>query len=118
MLTTFEPSPGEIYQIEIVDDGNRINVSRSGKVIGHIGLDERWPDYGPQLHYFHICELSLEACKRRGVGKRCLELHKKTFNSPITAAGVNDPEQDDGSQLIGDGGLFIQKMRAHGLVLP
>lgn len=108
---------GAIYRLEIDDTGELITVSKvTLERIGSISLlyidDEDAPNQG----CFHITNLSLEACKRRGVGRACLLYHRELFSSPLTAGSAYENNSEDGSHLTGDGGGFIAKMRSEGIV--
>lgn len=112
--TKFKANDGTVADISIGDDGEIISVSIDGVKKGTIRLayvDE------PGGHHYYITNLSLDSCKRKGIGRVCLQFHKKTFRAPLTAASPYDPsQQEDGSHLTGDGLPFIQKMREEGVV--
>ncbi|WP_248767869.1 hypothetical protein [Pseudomonas sp. MWU12-2345] len=112
----FYAADGKIYTITIDDEGEDISVTRDGKNLGKIRLEYR--EDGDGSAYYHITHLALEACKRLGIGQRCLEIHKEAFCEPLTAGTSALGQFDDGSHLTGDGPAFIAKMRKKGIVAP
>lgn len=110
----FVAKDGNTYQIDLEDE--YIEVRFNGEVMGSISLDliqndDRLPDY------YRITDLSLEKCKRLGIGRECLRLHQEEIGSPICAAEKNSGKMSDGSHLIDDGVYFIARMRADGIVV-
>lgn len=109
---------GPIYRLEIDDTGEQITVSKlTLELVGSISLryiddDEDASNQG----CFHITNLSLDACKKQGVGRACLEYHRELFSSTITAGTADGNSSEDGSHLTGDGVAFIAKMRKEGIV--
>ncbi|CAK1212579.1 TPA: hypothetical protein J4Q69_001336 [Escherichia coli] len=111
----FVANDGNTYQIDLDDE--YIEVRLSGEKVGSISLNLiQNDDYSPD--YYYITDLSLEKCKRLGIGRECLRLHQKEIKSPICAAEENSVKMSDGSHLIGDGVPFIAKMRDEGIVVP
>jgi hypothetical protein len=107
---------GQIYKIVLMDSGNELHVTEQNVKIGSISLRFIEGDYPYIRGSYHITHLELDSCKRQGLGRRCLQLHKETFNAPITAGNAYDGEMEDGSHLIDDGPGFVEKMRAEGLI--
>ena len=110
------PLTGAKYQIVLDDEGEEIYVLQNDIKIGSITLRliEGDPPYIEDS--FHITHLELDSCRRQGLGRRCLQLHKEVFNASITAGEAHGFRRDDGSHLTGDGPGFIAKMRAEGIV--
>ncbi|NQY36614.1 MAG: GNAT family N-acetyltransferase [Alteromonadaceae bacterium] len=100
-------------KIEIDEDGQEIIVKINGTKKGSISLTMYdWPQ-----DYFYITNLSLDNCRRMGIGRKCLQFHKKVFDAPITAASPYSQDKlSDGSHLTGDGVPFITQMREENLV--
>ncbi|MEW5713547.1 hypothetical protein AB1462_14385 [Pseudomonas sp. SB113] len=119
MEDQFNASDGNSYMITIDDEGDVINVTRGGALVGNIRLDYRddEDDTGAPDRY-HITHLALDACKGLGIGQRCLELHRECFGFPLTAGYAGIGQSSDGSHLTGDGPAFIAKMRKKGIVCP
>lgn len=119
MTELFTAKDGLCYSISIDDDGQEITIDRDGRKVGSISLDfhsgESW-DNSPDR--YHITDLSLEQCKGKGIGQRCLELHIEEFGMKLTAGVAGRGEAPDGSQLIRDGIGFIKRMREKGIVCP
>ncbi|HCF9660100.1 TPA: hypothetical protein NI776_001827 [Pseudomonas aeruginosa] len=119
MTELFTAKDGLCYSITIDDEGQEITIERDGKKVGSISLDfhsgELW-DNSPDR--YHITDLSLEQCKGKGIGQRCLELHIEEFGMKLTAGVAGRGEAPDGSQLIRDGIGFIKRMREKGIVCP
>lgn len=119
MTELFTAKDGLCYSITIADDGQEIVIEHNGKTVGSISLDfhsgEIW-DNSPDR--FHITNLALEQCKKKGIGQRCLELHIEMFGMTLTAGVSDRGEAPDGSNLIGDGIGFIKRMREKGIVSP
>jgi hypothetical protein len=114
----FLAKDGNIYHIEL-DDGEDIFVyDGDGGRVGSITMMHVNADDYKLPSYYYIQNLDLHGCKRLGIGTEILRLHNKTFGEPITAANQFGPSMDDGSHLIHDGILFIEKMREEGLVCP
>lgn len=114
--TRFLASDGKTYLIAIDDSGEDIHVSHDDSVVGTISLRLIESDDPYQPDIYHITHLALDECSHRGIGRRCLQLHRETFASPLTAAEDNGTTCADGSHLTGDGPGFIAKMRREGLV--
>lgn len=114
-IYTFVSKAGKTYEIDV--DDLLIRVSADGTAKGSIGFDfvEGMPERG-MPHSYLIVDLALEGCKREGVGRECLRLHKEEFDAPIQAGPDDGSRPDDGSYLIDDGAGFIAKMREEGLV--
>jgi hypothetical protein len=110
----FVAKDGNTYQIDLEDE--YIEVSLKGQVMGSISLDLTQND-DPVPDYYYITDLSLEKCKRLGIGRECLRLHQEHIGSPICAAEENSGKMDNGSHLIDDGVYFIAKMREEGIVV-
>lgn len=110
----FVAKDGNTYQIDLEDE--YIEVKLNGKKMGHIRLDLIQNDH-PIPDYYYIKDLSLEKCKRLGIGRECLKLHRQEINEPICAADEYSEKMDDGSHLIDDGVYFIAQMREEGLVV-
>ncbi|WP_114807795.1 GNAT family N-acetyltransferase [Vibrio cholerae] len=111
--TVFTTERNLRFEINIDDEGHEITVKKDGNVVGTINLSEKL-DFG---HEFYITHLSLNECRRQGIGRECLKFHKRIFDTPITAASpcVSHP-MNDGSHLTGDGLPFINQMREEGIV--
>jgi hypothetical protein len=109
---------GDTYRIKIDDDGELISVFLDGQSMGTISLEHREDDADPRTYYdwFHITNLSLDACKRKGIGRECLKFHIDTFGLRLTAGESDGNRMEDGSHLTGDGAPFIRKMREEGIV--
>ncbi|HCT7898834.1 TPA: hypothetical protein OT849_002875 [Enterobacter cloacae] len=110
----FVAKDGNTYQIDLEDEF--IEVRLNDEIMGSISLnliqnDDRVPDY------YYITDLSLEKCKRLGIGRECLRLHQEEIGAPICAAEENSGKMSDGSHLIDDGVYFIARMRAEGIVV-
>ncbi|WP_124513902.1 hypothetical protein [Acidovorax sp. FJL06] len=114
----FTASDGQTYEISVDDFGEEIRVVLGGKTVGTISLRYIEGDPPRQPDTYHITHLALEECAHRGIGRRCLELHREVFSSPITAGADNGTTSDDGSHLTGDGPGFIAKMSKAGIVVP
>jgi hypothetical protein len=112
----FLASDGNTYQIQIDDFGLDIDVFLRGDKKGSISIRsiEGDPPYQPDI--FHITHLSLDSCRRLGIGRRCLQFHRELFDAPITAGSNDGTKSDDGSYLTGDGPDFIARMKAEGIV--
>lgn len=110
----FVGSDGKQYLISLDDGGELITVTHGGIQVGTISL--RAIQYDDWHTQFYVTHLELDACKGRGIGRRCLQLHKECFDAPITAGNGYGVRMDDGSHLVGDGPGFIAKMRSEGLV--
>ncbi len=113
--TSFKSKSGQQYEID-VGDGSEITVYKNGKKCGSIVLSCREGDGQMIPDTYHITNLGLDDCKGQGLGRRCLELHKEMFDTPLTAGSNNMGKQEDGSHLTGDGVGFIEKMRKEGIV--
>jgi hypothetical protein len=118
MHEEFMASNGLAYTICVDDEGEEIRVMASGITIGRILLRLIEHDYPHQGNTYLITHLGLQKCKRLGIGRRCLQLHRRIFDSPITAGSNNGITSEDGSHLTGDGPGFIAKMRAEKIVEP
>lgn len=116
MKLAFTSTIGQQYTIELDDDGEKITVLQSGKACGSISLCFRESEGIGMPDSYHITHLELEACKRQGLGRRCLQLHKEMFGLALTAGSNDGSRPDDGSYLIGDGPGFIEQMRKEGIV--
>ena len=102
-----------LCKIEIDDEGQDIIVKIDGEEKGTMNLTM----YDDEQYHFRITNLSLDKCRRMGIGRKCLQLHKEMFNAPIIAASPYSQDQlSDGSHLTGDGVPFITQMRDEGLV--
>ncbi len=112
----FTAKDSEIYLISADEFGEEITVFKDGESLGHISL-ERISDEGPDNEIFYVTHLSLENCRRLGIGRACLQLHHRTFGRPITAGVDNGTTSGDGSHLTGDGLPFVTKMREEGLIV-
>jgi len=112
----FRTQAGNVFTIEVDDFGEEINVTRASKRVGYIALRLTEGDLPTMPDSYHITDLALSECKGEGVGRRCLQLHKEIFESPITAGPEDGSRPQDGSYLIDDGPGFIAKMRSEGLV--
>ena len=111
---------GRKYQIIFDDEGLSILINFNKCKVGEIILDKRWELQSAysEREYYYITNLSLdEIHQRKGIGTKCLLLHKKIFNIPIGAGSCWGIKNDDGSHLTGVGVPFIQKMRKKGIVL-
>ena len=114
MIEDFVAKDGKTYQIEFdADFGDpiRIFVLKNGAKLGSIELE-----YCDDNNVYHLMVLSLDQCKKLGLGQRCLELFKDKMNATITAADLYGPKLQDGSHLIGDGPGFVSAMRRKGLI--
>ncbi|EPG8943774.1 hypothetical protein L4Z64_001178 [Pseudomonas aeruginosa] len=119
LSTLFQANDGNLYVIEVDEDGSEITVSRGVKRLGEIRLDRREDDFGRgEVEYFHITHLALERCKGLGIGRACLKHHIEMFGLPITAGSAHLGHAQDGSHLTGDGVPFIARMREEGIVEP
>lgn len=107
---------GKEYTIDLDDDGEKITVLHGGKACGSISLSFRESEGSGIPDSYHITHLELEGCKRQGLGRKCLQIHKKVFEMPLTAGPNDGSRPDDGSYLIGDGPEFIEQMRKEGIV--
>lgn len=114
----FTATDGKIYEISLDDFGEDISVIFAGVTVGTISLRLIEGDYPNLPEIYHITHLALERCSRRGIGRRCLELHRENFDSPLTAGTNDGTTSQDGSHLTGDGPGFIEKMRKEGIVEP
>jgi hypothetical protein len=116
MSERFIANDGLEYFIDVETDETEIVVSRSGETLGRISLRfvEGDPPHLPDS--YHITHLELDSCRGRGIGRRCLQLHREYYDAPITAGGNDGTTSEDGSHLTGDGPGFIAKMQAEGLV--
>ncbi|MEX9294595.1 hypothetical protein AB7Z57_07655 [Providencia alcalifaciens] len=111
-IRKFTTNGKEEYQIIFDDDGQIISVNFNGCHEGSILLDKRFSDFHEGYEYYHITNLGLDNCKGKGIGTECLKLHKKIFDSILTASSSLDSGKcDDGSHLTMDGIKFIAKMR-------
>ncbi|MEA8592140.1 hypothetical protein PZT57_26200 [Pseudomonas aeruginosa] len=119
MIEQFTAKDGLCYTITITEEGDEITIERKGTKLGSISLDfhggEAW-DNSPDR--YHITDLSLEQCKGKGIGQRCLEFHIEVFGMKLTAGVADRGEAPDGSHLIRDGVGFISRMREKGIVCP
>ena len=113
--TEFKSTSGRLVSIKIDDSGENIIVSQSSNEIGRISLQLISGDL-PMPDVYLITELSLEACKREGIGRKCLEFQIELFNLPIVAGPDDGSRPDNGSYLIGDGPTFIKKMISEKLI--
>lgn len=114
--TNFTGKDGETYQISLSEEGDQIKVFYKDQLQGSISL-MCCEGVGHDDFYYHIMDLSLQKCRRKGIGQACLKYHIEIFQSPITAAPVYGPSMDDGSHLIDDGIPFIIEMRKRGIVV-
>lgn len=115
--TKFKAKNGKVYKIKINDFGEEITVYLGDDKQGSISLTSiEMPNSTNEL--FRITNLSLEKCKRHGVGTSCLKFHKKSFNSTLTAGSSDGQKCNDGSHLTADGVPFIERMRELGIVEP
>ncbi|NKI72354.1 hypothetical protein GN109_23285 [Collimonas pratensis] len=114
----FTTRAGNIVVIEADDSGEKISVTRDALGVGHIEF--RFVEGDPPMtpNSYHITDLALPEFKREGIGRRCLQLHKEIFESPITAGPEDGSRPSDGSYLIDDGPGFVAKMRSEGLICP
>lgn len=113
----FQARNGQTYTIVIDESGEEISVALAGARVGEISLRYVEDDDFPQSDHYHITHLALDRCRRQGLGRRCLQLHREVFNSPISAGTNNGSINDDGSHLTGDGPAFIETMRQEGLIV-
>ncbi|MES2281366.1 MAG: hypothetical protein V4542_08130 [Pseudomonadota bacterium] len=106
--TEFIAKDGLTYEIGLEEDLDvRVVVFRSGVEIGSISLESRDED-----QTYHVMNLSLENCKRLGIGQRCLEFFNEVYQfSTLTAEESHGQKREDGSHLIGDGPGFVAAMR-------
>lgn len=105
------------YQIDISESGEVITVSLRGEPKGSISLTY-CEGVGHGDDHYYITNLSLDKCKKEGIGTACLKYHKKIFGRPILAASDDGIKKDDGSHLTGDGPAFIATMRDRKIVCP
>jgi len=116
MSVVFISSSGQQYTIDLDDDGEKITVLQNGEPCGSISLNYRESEGIGMPDYYHITHLELDECKRQGLGRRCLQLHREVFDAPLTAGPNDGSRPDDGSYLIGDGPGFIEQMRKERIV--
>ena len=111
----FKAKNGFIYQIYINEIGTEIKVSLNREFIGGFSfrLIEGLDGFGDS---FKITHMEVNGHKGYGVGTRCLKFHKDIFRSSIIAGSNDGSKSDDGSYLVGDGPIFIDRMRTKGLV--
>ena len=114
---TFVARNGLSYTISVDDFGEEICVSLGGETCGSISLRYIEGDYPHLPDIYHITHLALDSCAKVGIGRRCLQLHKEIFDSPLSAGTNNGTTSEDGSHLTGDGPGFIAKMRREGIVV-
>ena len=113
----FTSSTGRKYDIEIDDFGEEITVSINGQKCGSISLEFHDGDERSGIpDFYKITYLALDACKGQGVGQKCLELHKRTFETILTAGRSDVSRSEDATHLIDDGPGFIENMRKKGIV--
>ncbi|MGL5759025.1 hypothetical protein [Plesiomonas sp.] len=106
------------YQIDLDDDQEIKVYDANGKEVGSISfLHVTNEDFG-QGDYYYLTDLSLEKCKRLGIGTEIFRLHKEIYNEPITAAEDSGQRYSDGSHLVNDGVPFVAKMRELGFICP
>ncbi|MEQ5572371.1 hypothetical protein ABN306_06040 [Providencia huaxiensis] len=115
LFENFSAKNGTTYKINVAEDSIRVHLNDIE--IGSIILETRHDDINNVI-YSYIIDLSLENCKRLGIGQKCLELHKEKFQLPICAASEYGPKLDDGSYLVGDGVGFVARMRDKGIICP
>lgn len=113
----FSASDNCTYRIDIDAEGELIRVSYKSKFVGSILLRRLEVELPHLKDYFYITNLSLDQCKHKGIGRKCLQLHKDIFDSPITASDSYGDRSDDGSHLTGDGPPFIARMIQEGIVI-
>ncbi|MDE2175082.1 MAG: hypothetical protein KGJ54_07325 [Betaproteobacteria bacterium] len=113
----FSATDGKTYSIAIDDFGIEIHISFNGVNVGKISLRfiEGAASDGSD-NVYHITSLALDKCRQKGIGRRCLQLHRELFGTILTAGNDNGTTSDDGSHLTGDGPGFIAKMRSEGIV--
>lgn len=113
----FSAADGRVYRISVDEEGEEIEVFLKGDRRGSITLEYKCdPPIEPDHFYIH--DLSLNNCKRIGLGEAALRYHKDLFDLPIVAAKEHGPSLADGSHLIDDGINFIRRMREKGIVCP
>jgi hypothetical protein len=111
----FVAKDGLTYTITINDSGEEITVSTATESLGVIDLKRISNPRGP--HYYLITVLNLEKCKRKGLGEASLRFHQDVFHLSLTANGdVREGRRSNESQITRDGIMFIQKMRAKGVI--
>jgi hypothetical protein len=113
----FVAANGLSYTISIDELGEEIRVANGEMACGSISLRLIEGEYPCQSDIYHITHLALEGCAGIGIGRRCLQLHKEIFDSPLTAGTNNGSTSHDGSHLTGNGPGFIAKMRNEGIVV-
>jgi hypothetical protein len=113
--TEFVAKDGRTYTIRLDDKGEEISVLQGTERLGVIDLIRVANPHGP--HYYLITVLDLEKCKRIGLGEASLRYQQEIFRLPLTANGdVREGRHSNESQLTREGMIFIQKMRAKGVV--
>lgn len=111
----FIAKDGQAYVIRLNEKGEEISVFLGAEQLGIIDLKHVANPRGP--HYYLITVLDLQKCKRQGLGEASLRYHQEVFRLPLTANGdVREGRQSNESQLTREGIIFIQKMRAKGVV--
>ncbi|HSH87627.1 MAG TPA: hypothetical protein VK958_10320 [Methylophilus sp.] len=111
----FVAKDGLTYTITLDATGEEISVLQGTERLGVIDLKRVINPRGS--NYYLITVLDLEKCKRKGLGEASLRYHQEVFRMPLTANGdVREGRRSNESQLTREGIIFIQIMRAKGVV--
>ena len=89
----------------------------TGEEIGRMQFRAiEYPKGYETIEVLHLWHMDFGSYKGQGIGRRCLELVLEHSGSEITASDDDGVRKDDGSHLIGDGLVFVARMRQDGLI--
>lgn len=111
----FVAKDGLTYTIRLDATGEEISVLKGTEPLGVIDLKRVINPRG--ANYYLITVLDLEKCKQIGLGEESLRYHREVFRLPLTANGdIGEGRRASKGQMTREGIVFIQKMRARGVV--
>lgn len=111
----FVAKDGLTYTITLDQTGEEISILLGTERLGVIDMKRVVNPRGS--NYFLLTVLDLEKCKRKGLGEASLKYHQEVFRLPLTANGdIGEGRRSSKGQMTREGIVFIQKMRAKGIV--
>ncbi|HSI45803.1 MAG TPA: hypothetical protein VK950_06470, partial [Methylophilus sp.] len=103
------------YTIKVDATGEEISILKGTELLGMLDLKRVVNPRGS--NYYLITVLDLEKCKRVGLGEASLRYQQEVFRLPLTANGdIGEGRRSSKGQMTREGIVFIQKMRAKGVI--
>lgn len=111
----FVAKDGQTYTIKLDATGEEILILKDVEPLGVIDLKRVVNPRGS--NYYLITVLDLEKCKRIGLGEASLRYQQEVFRLPLTSNGdIGEGRRSSKGQMTREGIVFIQKMRAKGVI--